>query len=129
MLPRNPRSPCYQGGNYTINAALEQAAQEGNLVARGYNNFVTLTAGSPTVLFNEERNRAYLLIYNRGPGNVFLTFGQVPQGVSLNYPAAIVLGAGDTYELDNVIIVDTVYLISDQNDTIVSAVQGIWSYT
>lgn len=129
MLPRRPVSACYNGGNYTINQALAEASAEQNLVIRGYNHFITLTAAVPQVLFNEETNRAYLILQNRGPGNVFLTFGQTPQGAALNYPSAITIGANQSYELDEKVIVDTVYLVSDQNSTIVSAIQGVWSYT
>lgn len=129
-LPRYPRSPCYQGGNVTINEMLQALADNPqSRVIRGYHMTLLLTAGVPQVLFEEHGNRGYLLIQNRGPGNVFFSFGQAPQGDALNYPASIVLAAGDDYELNSRVIIDQVTLVSDQSNTVVSGIQGILTYT
>jgi len=127
-LNNDVRSPCYKGGNVDINSVLEMLA-EGPKSARAYHTFLTLGLATSQTLFNEEKNRAYLLVINRGPGNLYLTFGQIAQGANLNYPAAIVIPATGNYELKDPVMIDTVFCVADQANTVVTGVQGVWTLT
>lgn len=131
MLPRSgKRSPCFAGGSagaYQADEAWQQA-QESRDVIRAYNTFIVLTTALVAEqLFADELYRAYFEVQNRGPGNIYLSLGQLPQAPGLNFPGAIWVPPLGYYPRDFNVPVDTIYCVSDVAGTIVTAVQGVRS--
>lgn len=130
-MPRgSKRSPCFSGGTAGQLAAMEAyaASQGEKTLVRGYNTFIVLSSANVAeFLFAEDADRAFFEIQNRGPGNIYVSIGQLPQAPALNYPGAIWIQPNEYYVRDINVPIDTIYCVSDTANTIVAAVQGIWS--
>lgn len=132
-LPRTSgvRSPCFAGGSIGSVEAAEayQQAEVDRSIIRAANTFLVLSADVPLVMFADDLYRAFFELQNRGPGNIFISFGQTPQAPILSYPGTIMITALDYYVRDHNVPVDTIYVVSDTDNTIVTGVQGVWSAT
>lgn len=143
-----------QGSAYPTDLAVQQKLQKPLSIGidiRGWINPYKTTiypfnvpnqsTDSPIMAINANYKRTYLLIQNKGPGNLFVNFGQEP---SLNGDNCIALvttqfyeqiGGGGVFPDGNSPMIsahlsrDSIFILSDAANTRCIITEGVWTNT